>query len=357
LISGHHDMTADLHATPEKLHLMDRTRYACKISGIHAVRGLTFALGRRRTLQLGCLLGRALYAVARRLRKKILLNLDIAFGTTMADRQKHAIGRDACVHFCANWAELFFAAEPRRREACMHHITIAGREHMDSALARGCGVIAVSAHMGVYSLIGPRLEHDGYRFLMVVRDLESVSGSAMYARCREMIGLRAVATVPEKQFLKNTLGMLRSGGIVGIIADENRRRGGIFVNFFGRSASTAPGPAALARRTGAAIVPMFIVRNQDDTQTIHIHEPIFCTRGADEQADVRTATAAFTQAIELQIRQDPAQWPWNTWRWRTQPHGKDPGAKIRKKNTLKRIRRFFRRMRARGQAPQRKRPA
>lgn len=350
-------MPVDVHAAPKTFRLIDHALYACRISGIHAVRFATCALGRRRTLQLGRLLGRALYAVAGRLRKKILLNLAIAFGTAMPVQHKHAIARDACAHFCANWAELFFAAGPRRREACMHHITIAGREHLDSALAHGCGVIAVSAHMGVYSLIGPRLEREGYRFLMIVRDIESVSGSAMYARCREMIGLRAVATVPEKQFLKNTLSMLRSGGIVGIIADENRRRGGIFVDFFRRSASTAPGPAALARRTGAAIVPMFIVRNPDDTQTIHIHAPIFCTRCANAQAEIQEATALFTKAIELQIRQDPAQWPWNNWRWRTQPYGKDPDAKIRKKNTYKRIRRFFRRMRARGQAPHRKRPA
>jgi len=92
---------------------------------------------------------------------------------------------------------------------------------------------------------------------------------------------------------------------------------------------------------------MFIVRNPDDTQTIHIHEPIFCESSGDEPCDIRTATAAFTRAIELQIRQDPAQWPWNTWRWRTQPHGKDAGAKIRKRNRLKRIGRFFKRMRVR----------
>ncbi len=97
----------------------------------------------------------------------------------------------------------------------------------------------------------------------------------------------------------------------------------------------------LARRTGAAIVPMFIVRNPDDTQTIRIHEPVFCARSNDEQRDIQDATAAFTHAIEQEIRQDPAQWAWNNWRWRTQPHGKDDAAKIRKKNYFKRLQKYL----------------
>ena len=337
-------MPFTVQATQNKLRPFDRALYACRISGIHAARCATCALGRRRTLQLGRLLGRALYAVAGRLRKKILLNLDIAFGATMTAQHKQRIGRDACAHFCANWAELFFAAGPRRQDS-MRAITVNGKEHLERALERGKGVIAVSAHMGVYPLIGTRLAADGRRFLMVVRDLESPSGSAMYERCREFIRLPSLTTIPEKNFFKNALGLLRANGILGIIADENKRHGGVFVDFFGRSASTAPGPAALARRTGAAIVPMFIVRNADDTQTINIHEPIVCDRSSDEQHDIQAATAAFTHAIEQEIRQDPAQWPWNNWRWRTQPHGRDPDAKIRKRHTLKRIQKIFKRLR------------
>lgn len=329
--------------TQKKLRPFDRVLYACKISGIHAVRCVTCALGRRRTLQLGRLLGHALYAVAGRLRKKILLNLDLAFGTSMTAQHKQRIARDACAHFCANWAEMFFAAGSRLTRS-MQTISITGKEHLEKALAHDHGVIAVSAHLSTYPFVGTRLTKEGYQFLMVVRDLESPSGSAMYDRCRELIELQALPTVPEKKFFKTALGLLRSNGILGIIADENKRHGGVFVDFFGRSASTAPGPAVLARRTGAAIVPMFIVRNPDDTQTIRIHEPVFCARSKNEQRDIQDATAAFTHAIEQEIRQDPAQWAWNNWRWRTQPHGKDNAAKIRKKNYFKRLQKYFKRL-------------
>jgi KDO2-lipid IV(A) lauroyltransferase len=188
------------------------------------------------------------------------------------------------------------------------------------------------------------MTQEGYTFLTVIRDLKTPAGSAMYARCREFIKLPALPTVPEKNFFKTALSLLRKGGILCIIADENKRHGGVFVEFFGRNASTAPGPASLARRTGAAIVPTFIIRNPDDTQTIHIHKPIFCAHSSDEQHDILDATAQFTKVIEQQIRQDPAQWSWSNWRWRTQPHGKDAAAKIRKKNYFKRLRKYFKRL-------------
>ena len=328
----------------KKLRPLDRALYLCNMGVLHVLRSMVGLIGRKRALRFGRLLGSMLYAVAGRLRKKMLLNLSLAYGEALTPTQKKKIARNSLEIFCANWAEIFFAGGSRL-DRTMQTISLAGREHLNEALARGRGVIAVSAHLGTYPFIGTRLSKEGYTFLMAVRDLDSPAGSTMYARCRELIELPALPTVPEKNFYKTTLGLLRSGGILGIIADENKRHGGVFVDFFGRNASTAPGPAVLARRTGAAIVPIFIVRNPDDTQTIRIHKPIICEHNSDKEHDIKSATAAFTKIIEQQIRQDPAQWPWNNWRWRTQPHGKDESAKIRKKNLLKHIKKNFNRMR------------
>ena len=266
-----------MQATQKKLRPFDRALYLCNMGVLHTLRSCVGLIGRKRALRLGRLLGCMLYTVAGRLRKKMLLNLELAFGAALTPLQKKQIARNSLAHFCANWAEIFFAGGSRLN-ASMQTISITGKEHLEKALAHGHGVIAVSAHLGTYPFVGTRLTKEGYQFLMVVRDLESPAGSAMYARCRELIELQALPTVPEKIFFKTALGLLRSNGILGIIADENKRHGGVFVDFFGRSASTAPGPAVLARRTGAAIVPMFIVRNPDDTQTIRIHEPVFCAR-------------------------------------------------------------------------------
>lgn len=339
------------YAAPRGIH---RIRYFFLMGAIHSLRASVYLLGRTRSLRLARLLGRLLYAAGSRLRRKMLLNLDLAYGSGLTAARRQQIAREACVRLCASWAAVS-GAGGRCLDSALRAIDIAGREHLDRALERGRGAIAVSAHMGAYPLLGPRIEQEGYRFIMVIRDLQSRSGSAMYARCRELIRLKAVTTSPEKQFIKTALATLRAGGILGIISDENRRRGGVFVDFFGRSASTATGPAVLARRTGAPIVPMFMVCNPDGSQSVRIHEPIFCERSSDDHADILAATAAFTKAIERQIRQDPSQWPWNNWRWRTQPFGRDPGAKIRKKFSRKRIEKIFLPARSRKRKAGRKR--
>jgi len=245
-------------------------------------------------------------------------------------------------NFGRNWAELFFVGGPRRNDA-LEGIAIEGREHLERALARGRGVIAVSAHLGNYPLVGTRLAREGHPFKMAVRDLPTGYGSIIYGKARELICLPSLATTPERQFFKEALRLLRDNGILCLIADENKRRGGIFVDFFGRPASTAPGPAALALRTGAALVPMFIVRTPDHaTQRLIIEQEIPWARSGDDGQDMRAITARYTQAIERHIRQNLTQWMWTNWRWRTQPSGQLPDAKLRKKKPLQLLKRWLR---------------
>ncbi len=129
---------------------------------------------------------------------------------------------------------------------------------------------------------------------------------------------------------------LSRNGILCLIADENKRTGGVFVDFFGRPASTPPGPAALALRTGAAIVPIFITRNPDNSQHITILQRNARGRKpADAADDVRAITQLFTAVIEQRIRGDLAQWMWTNFRWRTQPGGPSDEAKLKKSQPVK----------------------
>jgi len=224
----------------------------------------------------------------------------------------------------------------------MDNITVEGRENLDNALAKGKGVIAVSAHLGNYPFIGTKLSKEGYHFLMVVRDLETAVGSAVYRRGRGFIDLPSITTMPERQFYKESLRALKENGIIGLISDENKRHGGIFVDFFGHQASTAPGPAALAVRTGASVVPIFIIRNPDNTQKVVIEKEIIWEQTGDTSQDMKTITEQFTQVIENYVRVNLEQWLWTNWRWRTQPWGQSKAAKIKKKRMLKALKQIVR---------------
>ena len=158
------------------------------------------------------------------------------------------------------------------------------------------------------------------------------------------MGLRTLSTTPERQFFKNAMKALNRNGILCLIADENKRTGGVFVNFFGRPASTPPGPAALGLRTGAAIVPIFITRAQDNSQHITVLPEIACEKTGDAAADVLAITASFTAVIEERIRRDLAQWMWTNFRWRTQPGGPSDEAKLKKFQPVKRLKKKIRKL-------------
>ena len=102
--------------------------------------------------------------------------------------------------------------------------------------------------------------------------------------------------------------------------------------FFGQKASTAIGPAVLALRTGAPIVPVFIIRENDNTHTIIIEPEIEYEPSGDPDRDIYTITSTFTRIIESYVRRYPSQWPWISNRWREKPPRKR--VKVKKRDLL-----------------------
>ncbi len=320
--------------------IVDAGGAALGISLMWAVIVFVTLIGYKNTLALGRLLGATLFRFSGQTRAKVLHNLTLAYDDTLTAEQKLTIARASLQLFCTTWIELFYLAGPRKKQ--VHDtVTISGREHLDRALAKGRGVIAVSAHLGNYPLIGIKLCKEGYNFITVIRDLKTMAGSATYGQARKCIELPFLATTPERQFFKNALKILKNNGILCLIADENKRTGGVFVDFFGRPASTAPGAAGLALRTGAAVVPVYIIRTSPGAQQIIIEKEIEFEPTGDEIHDTTQITALFTTSIEQQIRKDPAQWAWTSWRWRTQPEGQSSEAKIPKKKRLKKFKKWL----------------
>ena len=110
---------------------------------------------------------------------------------------------------------------------------------------------------------------------------------------------------------------LRSGGVLGVLVDQDvRRLAGEFVEFFGREAWTPTGPAALAVKTGAAMISVFLVRRGDSYRVV-IGERIETPAAGTKAERVRELTRRFTAATEQVVRAHPEQWAWMHRRWRT----------------------------------------
>jgi KDO2-lipid IV(A) lauroyltransferase len=104
-----------------------------------------------------------------------------------------------------------------------------------------------------------------------------------------------------------------------LVADEQQRRGGLPVLFFGQTAYTPVGPAILSLKTGAPILPMFVLRENRIQWTLVIGPPIEIEMTADEKKNLETLTAEFTRTIEDAVRQYPSQWTWLNRRWKLPP--------------------------------------
>jgi KDO2-lipid IV(A) lauroyltransferase len=120
--------------------------------------------------------------------------------------------------------------------------------------------------------------------------------------------------------------MLREGEILGVLADVNAHpKEGVFVPFFGVDACTSAGPAMLALRTDALIVPFFCVYDHQEKRYKIVRgdilEPV---KTGDRERDILETTRLYTAEIERIIRRYPDQWLWIHKRWKTRPKG-EPG--------------------------------
>jgi KDO2-lipid IV(A) lauroyltransferase len=116
---------------------------------------------------------------------------------------------------------------------------------------------------------------------------------------------------------------MRQGECVGILMDTNMTPPqGVFAEFFGRAACTASGLARVALKTGAAVLPGFMLWEKTEGRYVLYFGPeLVFERGSDAQADILAATQQCTSAIESWIRRYPDQWLWIHRRWKTRPAG------------------------------------
>jgi len=257
------------------------------------------------------------YRIARKQRKIALDSLAIAFGKEKTAQEITQIAKDCFVFMAKAGAELFFLLE--RPALLKERVRIQGRKHLDSALAKGKGVILVSAHFGNFPLILARLSIEGYRTAGIMRPMRDKRVEKIFLEKRELFNIRAIYSQPRKACVENTLRSLRNNEVLFIPVDQNSGTGGVFVNFFGRKAATASGPVILGQRTKAAILPCFIVRQKDDTHDIIFEPALTLEESGSQQENVIKNVQKITEIVECYIRRYPAEWGWIHRRWKTQP--------------------------------------
>lgn len=205
------------------------------------------------------------------------------------------------------------------KEEILARTEVDGLEKLQEAVALGKGVILVTGHFGNWEIGGAGLAGRGIPLDIIVQHQRNPLFDIDLNRNRARLGLRMIM---RGEAPKETLRALRNGRVVGIAGDQNRRRGGVFVDFFGRKAATARGAAIFALRTGA---PLFLgVSRRLEGRIARYRwsmEPIDFIPTGDMDEDVRHLTQAHTRHLEREIIRTPEQYLWQHRRWKTRPPG------------------------------------
>ncbi len=255
------------------------------------------------------------YRFVKKQKKIALESLNIAFGKQKSQQEIEQIAKDCFTYMAKSAFELLFLID--RPKLLNANVGIEGKEHLDNALSKGKGVILVSAHFGNFPLLMSRLGIAGYKISGIMRPMRDDRAEKFFMKKRTKVNIKIIYSQPRNTCVMNTIKALRDNGLVFIPLDQNFGTGGVFVDFFGSKAATATGPVVLAKRSGAVLLPCFIVRQIDDRHKIIFEPELDLIEAQDPQEFILLNIQRLTNIIETYIRKYPAEWGWIHRRWKS----------------------------------------
>jgi KDO2-lipid IV(A) lauroyltransferase len=269
-------------------------------------------------LRAGQAVGALACAVLPHLRRHAEINLRLAFpdlDESERERIRHGVFR--------NLGRLLGEVSqfPRlNRENISSIVTYEGLENYLSAVAEARGVILLTGHIGAWELSVYAHSIYGHPMSFLARRIDNPLVERLAESYRARYGNRSINKIGS---VREVLKTLKSGGVVGILADLNTsREEGVFCDFFGVKACATAGVATLALRTGAVVLPGYLIWDEKARiHRLHFEPPIETINTGNQKEDVIANTARYAKVLESIIRRHPDQWLWIHRRWRTRPEG------------------------------------
>ena len=193
-----------------------------------------------------------------------------------------------------------------RRGEVPDHFTIDGYERILAGLDAGNGVILALPHLGGWEYAAAWMGDKGHRMLAVVEPIEPPELYEWFVAQREIIGLEIVPLGPGA--LSALLQALRDNRIVCLLSDRDLSGDGIDVEFFGERTTLPGGPATLALRTGATLLPAAVYFRPGRNHDAVVRPPVPVTREGRLREDVERITQLLAHEFEALIRAAPEQW-------------------------------------------------
>ena len=261
---------------------------------------------------LGRCIGVFWFDILRIRRSTAISNLMRAY-PEMTRKEATKVGRQSLIHMGYNIMEIFsFPFLDKKQVMSRYHspdVSI-----ISQAFKKGRGVMMLSAHVGNGDMGSAVLSYSGFPVHLVSKEFSSGWLNDFWFKARQKHGTKFI---PPKRSAYEILKALKKNEMVIYVLDQyTAPPNGIVTEFFGIKTGTAFGPALLAQRSGAVVIPACSYRNKFGDDGLLIGKPIAFEEKETKEETLRHNTQNYCDAIEKLIRAHPEQWMWIHRRWK-----------------------------------------
>ena len=285
----------------------------------HLISAVFKALGfvpRSWTLAFGNFLGRVWYRFDKNRKSITLDNLTRAFENEKNPAQIEALARQVFINVVQIVFEIIWSLRLKDRDLA-RHFYIKNEVNLKAAHKKKKGVLLLSGHTGNWELLGVAVGMLDYSFNNIYKPLRTKPLDRFAYDIRTRFGLKLII---HKRSMRKILRALKRGECVNLFLDQSVDwYEGVFVDFFGRRTCTNTGLALLALKTGAPVVPVFLIRDGKRFR-VEFGREVPLIKTGDKTKDVEANTQQYTKIIEAYIRRYPDQWLWIHRRWKVRPY-------------------------------------
>ena len=246
-------------------------------------------------------------------RRKRLAHTQVMRCLQVDEKEADRIARASCLRFGPMLMEVlrFPVMKPHMDD----YVTITGAvEEARAAVAAGKGAIFAASHSGNWELMGGAFACAGFPLVGVAKKQNAAGMDRFINEYRALVGMH----ITYRRSVREMFRMIDEGWIIGLISDQDPSlQDGVIVDFFGQETNAFTGAAAIARRCGVPIFPVFIHREPDGHHVLTVEPGILVEKTADRGADVRRVTQVINKRIEAWIRKFPEEWFWLHDRWKS----------------------------------------
>lgn len=189
-----------------------------------------------------------------------------------------------------------------------------GEKYLKQAREHGKGALLLTAHFGNWELLGGWVASMGYPIDLLVGVQHNPKTHRLINDLRRKLGSGIIEA--NKSTLREVFKSLKANRIIGYAADQHAPAQNLILDFFGRKAAVATGPAQFAVKTGCLILPMMLRRERYDHHVLIAGEPIYPPNTGDHDADILTIAQTYLRFWEDVIGRYPDQWMWTHRRWK-----------------------------------------